>query len=173
NRQDIETLQDHIKIRQWHHTGPGAKNKNIKHKLMLKWWEVEVDSSKLVDKSLPPAGRAAPRPRLELTSLDAEIGGGVQEGDNMGGDAEIVDGNDWLDERRELDPAAVGAERLEFTLGGRTDIESGLSYLRDILSDTDTSQTQMEASSTSSKDPGGGSGVAQPPPASKDWDSWE
>ncbi|KIJ10218.1 hypothetical protein PAXINDRAFT_86391 [Paxillus involutus ATCC 200175] len=25
NRQDIETLQDHIKIRQWHRTGPGAK----------------------------------------------------------------------------------------------------------------------------------------------------
>jgi hypothetical protein len=52
-------------------------------------------------------------------------------------------------------------------------LELGSSYLRDILSDTDISQTQMEAYSTSRKDPGGGSGVAQPPPASKDWDSWE
>ncbi|KIK78851.1 hypothetical protein PAXRUDRAFT_16654, partial [Paxillus rubicundulus Ve08.2h10] len=131
------------------------------------------DSSKLIDKSLPPAGRAAPRPRLELTSLDAETGGGVQEGESTGGDAEIDDGNDWLDERHELDPAAVGVERLKFTLGGRTDIELGSSYLRDILSDTDISQTQTEAPSTSRKDSGGGSGVPQPPPASKDWDSCE
>ena len=29
NRQDLKTLQDHIKIRQWHHAGPGAKVSNI------------------------------------------------------------------------------------------------------------------------------------------------
>jgi hypothetical protein len=29
NRQDLEALQDHIKIRQWHRAGPGAKVSNI------------------------------------------------------------------------------------------------------------------------------------------------
>ena len=29
NRQDLEMLQDHIKIRLWHRVGPGAKVSNI------------------------------------------------------------------------------------------------------------------------------------------------
>ncbi|KAH0830471.1 hypothetical protein J3R83DRAFT_1917 [Lanmaoa asiatica] len=143
NRQDLETLQDHIKIRQWHHAGPGAKNENIEHKPKLKWWEVESTlgkraNSQVIDKSLPPAGRAAPRPHLK--SLDGELGGGAYAGKATPwrvADAEIEDGNDWLDEPHWLDPAAVGVERHTFTLGGRNDIDLSSSYLHSILSDTD------------------------------------
>ncbi|KAF9240690.1 hypothetical protein BU15DRAFT_73917 [Melanogaster broomeanus] len=176
NRQDIETLRDHIKIRHWHRTGPGAKDENIKHKPLLKWRDVEStlekrDTSKLVDKSLPPAGRAAPRPRLETSA--AKPGSGPQEDELVHADAEIDDGNGWLDDRRQLDPAAVGVERHMFTLGGRTDIDLSSSYLRDILSDTDMSQTPAETGNTSRRDHGSGSGITKPPPASTDWDSWE
>ncbi|KAF8140411.1 hypothetical protein EV363DRAFT_1152651 [Boletus edulis] len=168
NRQDLEALQDHIKIRQWHRAGPGAKNENIEHKPMLKWREVESTlgkraSSQVVDKSLPPAGRAAPRPRLERPGKAAVV------------DDEIDDGNDWLDEPHQLDPATVGVERHTFTLGGRDDIDLSSSYLRNILSDTDITQTHVETASTSRNEPASGStsSATKPPPASMDWDSWE
>jgi hypothetical protein len=134
---------------------------------MLKWREVESTlgkraSSQVVDKSLPPAGRAAPRPRLECAGKAAVV------------DDEIDDGNDWLDEPHQLDPATVGVERHTFTLGGRDDIDLSSSYLRNILSDTDITQTHAETASTSRNEPASGSSSAtKPPPASMDWDSWE
>ncbi|KAF8141598.1 hypothetical protein EV363DRAFT_1150689, partial [Boletus edulis] len=89
-------------------------------------------------------------------------------------DDEIDDGNDWLDEPHQLDPATVGVERHTFTLGGRDDIDLSSSYLRNILSDTDITQTHAETASTSRNEPASGSSSAtKPPPASMDWDSWE
>ncbi|KAG9311357.1 hypothetical protein JVU11DRAFT_8462 [Chiua virens] len=174
NRQDIETLQDHVKIRQWHRAGPGAKNENIKHKPLLKWREVESAlgkraSSQLVEKSLPPAGRTAPRPCLEC--LGTEPGSGAHRGEAVHA---IDDGNNWLDEPCQLDPTAVGVERHAFTLGGRSDIDLSAPYLLDILSDTDMSQAHAETAFASRKDPtGSSSSTVKPPPAGTDWDSWE
>jgi hypothetical protein len=136
---------------------------------MLKWREVESTlgkraNSQVTDKSLPPTGRAAPRPRLEYTGKAAVV------------DVEIDDGNNWLDESHQLNPIAVGVEHRRFTLGGRDDIDLSSSYLRDILSDTDILQAHAETASTSRNDPGpasGSSSATKPPPASTDWDSWE
>jgi hypothetical protein len=134
---------------------------------MLKWWEVELTLGKranhqVVDKSLPPAGHAAPRPHLECTGKAVAV------------DAEIDNGNNWLDESRQLDPAALGVECHRFTLGGRDDIDLSSSYLRDILSDTDILQAHVETACTSRNDPASGSSSATKlSPASTDWDSWE
>ncbi|KAF9241270.1 hypothetical protein BU15DRAFT_73385 [Melanogaster broomeanus] len=167
SRQDIATLQDHVKIRQWHRTGPGAK-----HMPLLKWCDVEStlgkrNSSMLVDKTLPPAGRAAPRPRLASESGPEQDSGGAAT-------SIIDDGNDWLNEPHQLDPGAVGAERHVFTLGGRTDINLSSPYLRDILSDTNVAQTHVQDTvGTSIKDPRGSAAAAMPPPADTEWESWE
>ncbi|KAF9228443.1 hypothetical protein BS17DRAFT_851367 [Gyrodon lividus] len=109
-----------------------------------------AQSSKLVDKSLPPTGHAAPRPHLE--TLDADSGSGMQEDRLVHDDSTIDDGNDWLDKQCWLDPAAVGVERRTFTL---------------------VSQAQAETANALRRDPGSSSGVAKPPPSSMDWDSWE
>ena len=127
------------------------------------------DSSKFVDKSFPPAGRAVPRPRL------AGLGPGAQVSAALSVDADIDDGNTWLDEAHQLDPQAVGAERHTFTLGGRTDIDLSSPYLRDILSDTDVYQVPThdspgtsEHNSTASRS---GPATGKPLPASTDWES--
>jgi hypothetical protein len=122
---------------------------------MMKWRNIESmlgkrDSSMLVDKSLPPAGRAAPRPRLASESDLEQGSGGAATSTNV----DIDDGNDWLDEPRQLDPEAVGGEQRMFTLGGRMDINLSSSYLRDILSNTNVAPTHIHnTASTSTKDP--------------------
>ncbi|KIK95979.1 hypothetical protein PAXRUDRAFT_826499, partial [Paxillus rubicundulus Ve08.2h10] len=90
-----------------------------------------------VDKSLPPAGRAAPRPWHLANDSDPEEGSG---GTAMSVNSGIDDGNEWLDEPCQLDPEAVGAERHMFTLGGRTDTNLSSPYLRNILSNTNVTQ---------------------------------
>ncbi|KAF9221384.1 hypothetical protein BS17DRAFT_785301 [Gyrodon lividus] len=150
--------------------GPGAKEENIKQKPTLKWREVEStlgkrDSSELVDKSLPPADHAAPRPRF--VSSDPEPGGGVQACAVTSTNAGLDDGNAWLDEPRQLDPNAVGVKRRTFTLGGRVDIDLSSPYLRDILSDTNVSQMHAYDTPDAPKNnPRGGDAATNPPPAS-------
>ena len=143
----------------------------------MKWHDIEStlgkrDSSMLVDKSLPPAGHAAPRPRLASESDPERGSGSAATGTNAA--ADIDDGNDWLDEPRQLDPEAVGAERRMFTLGSRTDINLSSSYLRDILSNTNMAPTHVhDTASTPMNDPRGSAAAAMPPPAATEWESWE
>ena len=134
---------------------------------MLKWREVESTigkraNSQVIDESLPPAGHAAPRPHLECVRNTLVV------------DAEIDNGNNWLDESRQLNPATVGVECHRFTLGGCGGINLSSSYLHNILSDTDILQAHAETASTSRNDPVSGSSNAMKLlPASMDWDSWE
>ncbi|KIK81753.1 hypothetical protein PAXRUDRAFT_832632 [Paxillus rubicundulus Ve08.2h10] len=124
----------------------------------------------LVDKSLPPAGRAAPRPWHLANDSDPEQGSG---GTAMSINPGIDDGNEWLDEPRRLAPEAVGAERRMCTLGSRTDINLSSPYLRNILSNTNVAQAHVHnTAGISTKDPRG-SAAAMPPLADTEWESWE
>ncbi|KIK71982.1 hypothetical protein PAXRUDRAFT_836547 [Paxillus rubicundulus Ve08.2h10] len=145
---------------------------------MLKWRDVEStlgkrDSSMLVDKSLPPAGRAAPRPWHLANDSDPERGTSSG-GTAMSVNPNVDDGNDWLDELRQLDPEAVGAERRMFTLGGCTDINLSSPYLRNILSNTNVAQTHVhDTAGISTTNPRGSTAAAMPPLADTEWESWE
>ncbi|KIK71876.1 hypothetical protein PAXRUDRAFT_22705 [Paxillus rubicundulus Ve08.2h10] len=68
---------------------------------------------------------------------------------------DVDDENDWLDEPRQLDPEAVGAERCMFT-------------------NTNMAQTHVhDTAGISTTDPRGSTAAAMPPPADTEWESWE
>ncbi|KAF8547527.1 hypothetical protein OG21DRAFT_1490148 [Imleria badia] len=72
---------------------------------------------------------------------------------------------------RQLDPETVQAERVMFTLGGRSDIDNASSFLRDILNDTDAPQKLRDVAGK--KAPSGCiTPVSNAPPASSDWETW-
>ncbi|KAF8451153.1 ribonuclease H-like domain-containing protein [Boletus edulis BED1] len=168
--QEVGTLQDHVKIRQWHRR---LKDENKKFKPTPKWHEVEATIGKRAsdevdeDSLALPNIRSAPRPRrMQVENLD--------DGSNSPASDTFDDGNTWLDAPRQLEPETAKAERAVFTLGGRSDIDITSPFLRDILCDADTPPKQR--GDMAGKDKTSSGGVTTPasnaPPASSDWETW-
>ncbi|KAG1812150.1 uncharacterized protein BJ212DRAFT_475147 [Suillus subaureus] len=119
SRQEIGTLQDHIKIRQWHRFD--YNKLKTPYKPLVKWRDMESTIlGKRPAEDLPPAGRMPPLPeaRTVVSDLDSED--------------EFDDGADWLD-----GPAAPSqfktAEKDSFVLAASSGIDLRAPYLRELL----------------------------------------
>ncbi|KAF9237836.1 hypothetical protein BU15DRAFT_75631 [Melanogaster broomeanus] len=150
--QHVSTLQDHIKIRQWHRYKP--ENDKPPFKPVVHWRDVDatVLSHKRKASQLgedPPAiGCAPPQPQLFESpaesddDLDCEGEFGSSDTTGLAADSDgtagvpVDDGARWLDKKRGLSGRAIHAERQRLALAGVSELELSSPFFCDILDES-------------------------------------
>ncbi|KAG2080092.1 uncharacterized protein F5147DRAFT_739357, partial [Suillus discolor] len=126
-RQEIGTLQDHIKIRQWHRFD--SNKLKTPYKPLVKWRDMESTIlGKRSAEDLPPP------PEARKVDLDSDS-------------EEFDDGADWLD-----GPAALSefrtAEKDSFVLAASSGIDLHAPYLRELLDSVGKQPLQLGSAPT-------------------------
>ncbi|KIJ59093.1 hypothetical protein HYDPIDRAFT_162797 [Hydnomerulius pinastri MD-312] len=180
--QGVGTLQDHIKIRQWHRYKPEKQKTPFKPVVHWRDMEATISSSKRKASELgedsPVPGPARPQPRPfdppadEDSESDTELGNMIDGAERGTEHSPIDDGARWLDKKRKLRGAAVLAERKKFTLGGRSDIDLSSPFFRDVLDDATKSRSQLPTASKTNMVPAKLAPKVVPNSKVSDWESW-
>ncbi|KAG1766662.1 hypothetical protein EDD22DRAFT_950430 [Suillus occidentalis] len=121
SRQEIGTLQDHIKIRQWHHFD--SNKLKTPYKPLVKWCDMEstILGKRAATEDLPAAGRTPPPP--EARPIES----------NSDSEDEFDDGADWLNDSPALAAEFKMAEKGSFVLAASNGIDLRAPYLRELL----------------------------------------
>ncbi|KAG1816151.1 uncharacterized protein BJ212DRAFT_1481227 [Suillus subaureus] len=156
SRQEIGTLQDHIKIQQWHRFD--SNKLKTPYKPLVKWRDMESTIlGKYPAEDLPPASRMPPPPETRTVDMDTDS------------EDEFDDGTDWLD-----GPAALSqfkaAEKYSFVLAASSGIYLRAPYLRELF---DSIGKQPSHSDSAPTKKAAAKNLSSSVPNPSAWDEWK
>lgn len=170
SRQEVATLQDHIKIRQWHRYNWDEDTSKALYKPLVSWRDMEASTrgerpEPTVQGDLPLPGYRPPL--LQPANLQDSTTGDESES-VVSGD---LDGILWLNGHHGLTEGLSDTRGDKFTLAGCDGIELRSPWLRDIISSTPRQPqrfTQVPAS-----EPPTSLSSSQLVPSTSAWEVWE
>ncbi|OJA15131.1 hypothetical protein AZE42_12680, partial [Rhizopogon vesiculosus] len=167
--QDIGTLQDHIKIRQWHRYKP--ETAIPPQKPLVTWRDMNATilgkrTASEISEDLPLPGRRPPQPRqFDLQPDDADVTGSYKPDDGV----------EWLNEKAGFPKEFEANDGTRFLLAGANEhIELRSPHLRDLLDETPRRNTNLHvrASRVAATDVGAISSSSNALPDAKAWEEW-